>query len=116
MACIHNTILKEILVFLGDGKEKTIFSIHNKYRLNPAEIIDALSVLESDGIIDINPPFVRLRDNYDDIICKKLKKYYFSEKPNLITFDSECSNVKMVEINEPYLPEKRLLDRSFFED
>jgi hypothetical protein len=110
------TIIKEILVHLRDGKEKTIFSIHDKYRLSPAEIIDALSVLECVGIVDINPPIVKLRDNYDDFTCEELKKYYFSAKPDLKAKDSDCQIVKKIQINEPCLPEKRLLNKNFFEN
>lgn len=115
MEDVENTIIKEILEHLSDGERKTIFSIHEKYRLSPSEVFLALEVLTSDGAVTVAPPWVQLVENYDDAVCKRVKRYYFSDRLDLSFEGDGVSLEDRLQINEPYLPEIKYLDEDFFD-
>jgi hypothetical protein len=104
----------EILTHLRDGEEKSIFSIHYKYRLSPLEIHQALQVLEAEKIIQFMGENVKLINRFDDSVLKKVIKYCITKTPDL-NLDFKREKIDPLGINEPYLPNEKLLDLSFFQ-
>lgn len=111
-----NIIIKEMISHLNDGNWHTLYSLHEHFRLSPVEVLNGIDFLESLNILKKENNNIKLiKENINNEILKKLsveyrKKFSINEKDIKSALSS--SNVEKIGINELYIPEIKILDKS----
>lgn len=106
-------VIKELLSEMKDLDVKAIYSLHEKYRIGPFDMAKAVNELIEKKIIEFSNNEIKLINIADENTLLSLKKYFFTEKPNLDRLDIEQS-IESLEINKPYLPDISYLDINYF--
>ena len=107
------TAMKEVIKHLSDGQWHEIFSLHERFRLSPARIVEVFEWLNEKQMIDIENDSVKLSRITDKKILAEIRKYFLSSSAVIESFSDQCIDYK-VDINEPYTPDVELIDKKFF--
>lgn len=111
-----NTIIKELIEHLKDGDWHSLYSLHNRFRLSPVEILNGIEFLDSLKILEREKNDIKLIvENINDEVLKKLSIKY-REKFSISTKDLEnmllSEPIQKIDINMLYIPKMEILDKS----
>ena len=107
---VNNTAIAEIFRHLSDKEWHTIFSIHERFRLNPLELFENIEYFKSLNLIEENDSQLRLKTIEDPKVLGDLVNIFRKRKLKIEDERLLDFNKQKLTINELYLPEKRLLD------
>lgn len=104
-----NTVLSEILRHLSDGEWHTLFSLHDRFRISPMNILECINYLKKNDVIQVNEMNVRL-NLIDDIKILGALRHALQDRYLIIENDENARFKKLkLEINQVYMPKMRLL-------
>ena len=113
MSNYDNIVIKELLSELKDRDIKSIYSLHEKYRIGPCDMAKAVNFLIDNKIIELSNNKIKLLNITDEKLLLSLRTYYLNDSPSLLKTDIE-QDYECIEINKPYMPNKRYLDTKYF--
>lgn len=110
---IDNTVISEFIEHLKDGDWHSIYSIHERYRLDPVKIIDAINFLSELRLIDVDEMKIRLVASKDFSSIQEIRKILLGYRIGFTENDLDKRYAQpLLQVNELYLPKRHLLDKS----
>lgn len=106
------TSISEVLSVINDSNWHSLFSIHQRYGLNPVEIYEAVKFLEELGLVEIRGKEICLAKTIETDALARIRHLLLKRKFSLEPLQELSYNEAVLSINEPYLPIIDLLDDS----
>lgn len=113
---LNNTSIYEILSHIEDGEWHSIYSIHERFRLSPSQLIESIRFLESLDAIEEKNREIRLQENINIKTLSALRGIILTRTTNIERSDEARYSSPNISINQLYLPNFKLLDKSLLVD